>query len=143
MPKAKPSNSLNSGTESSPSETHQKIINYIRAGYPGLYLVSAEEQRVQVEMKAISNQLKYHLYFWSSIDGLVEAESGKNQACNDPLEALIAMEGLKEQTIILLQDFHLFLADPNPILIRKLKDASQLPPEMLRKGILRRPAQSS
>ena len=24
----------------------QKIINYIRAGYPGLYLVSAEEQRV-------------------------------------------------------------------------------------------------
>ena len=122
MPKAKPSNSLNSGTESSPSETHQKIINYIRAGYPGLYLVSAEEQRVQVEMKAISNQLKYHLYFWSSIDGLVEAESGKNQACNDPLEALIAIEELKEKTIILLQDFHLFLADPNPILIRKLKD---------------------
>ena len=27
-----------------------KIINYIRAGYPGLYLVSHEEQRVEAEM---------------------------------------------------------------------------------------------
>src|SRR5689334_3607413 len=101
MPKAKPSNTPNSGIVNLPSETHQKIINYIRAGYPGLYLVSAEEQRVQVEMKAISNELKYHLYFWSSIDGLVEAESGKNQACNDPLEALIAIEELKEKAVIL------------------------------------------
>jgi hypothetical protein len=25
-----------------------KIINHIRAGYPGLYLVSPEEQRVEV-----------------------------------------------------------------------------------------------
>jgi hypothetical protein len=28
-----------------------KIINYIRAGYPGLYIVSAEEQRVEAQSK--------------------------------------------------------------------------------------------
>ena len=46
-------------------------------------------------------------------------------ATNDPLEALIATQELKEQTIILLRDFHLFLQDPNPILIRKFKDVLQ------------------
>jgi hypothetical protein len=40
-----------------------KIINYIRAGYPGLYLVSPEEQRVEAEIKTIATQLKYNLVF--------------------------------------------------------------------------------
>jgi hypothetical protein len=42
-----------------------------------------------------------------------------------PLEALIAIRELKEQSIILLRDFHLFLAAPNPILIRQFKDVLQ------------------
>ena len=32
---------------------------------------------------------------------------------------------MKEKTIILFRDFHLFLQDPNPILIRQLKDVLQ------------------
>ncbi|MEA3213251.1 MAG: hypothetical protein QOE70_6308 [Chthoniobacter sp.] len=31
----------------------QNITHYIRAGYPGLYLVSHEEQRVEAELKAV------------------------------------------------------------------------------------------
>jgi AAA+ superfamily predicted ATPase len=119
---ANKSKSQSSAIVNSLSETQARLVNYIRAGYPGLYLVSPEEQRVQAEMQVIAKDLKYQLFFWSVVDGLVEAETGKTSACNDPLEALIAIEGVKEQTIILLQDFHLFLADPNPILIRKLKD---------------------
>jgi hypothetical protein len=46
-----------------------KIINYIRAGYPGLYLVSPEEQRVHAEIKQIAKELKYNLFFWSVVDG--------------------------------------------------------------------------
>jgi SpoVK/Ycf46/Vps4 family AAA+-type ATPase len=104
---------------------HGRIINYIRAGYPGLYLVSSEELRVQAEMQETAKELKYNLFFWSVVDGLVDISKGTTAACNDPLEALIAIGELKEQTIILLQDFHLFLADPNPILIRKFKDVLQ------------------
>jgi hypothetical protein len=56
---AKSSKSPNSDIVSSPSDNmKQKIINYIRAGYPGLYLVSPEEQRVQVEIKQIAEDLK-------------------------------------------------------------------------------------
>ena len=38
-----------------------RIINHIRAGYPGLYLVSHEEQRIAGEMKSIARELKYNL----------------------------------------------------------------------------------
>ncbi len=103
-----------------------KIINYIRAGYPGLYLVSAEEQRVALEITRIAQELKYNLVFWSVVDGLVDTQKGTNNSANDPLEALIAIKDLKEKTLILLRDFHLFLQDPNPILIRQLKDVLQI-----------------
>ena len=43
----------------------------------------------------------------------------------DPLEALIAIQDLKEKSMVLLRDFHLFLQDPNPILIRQFKDVLQ------------------
>ena len=32
----------------------------------------------------------------------------------------------RAKTLILLRDFHLFLQDPNPILIRQLKDVLQM-----------------
>ena len=59
------------------------------------------------------------------MDGLVDSKNGHIRQANDPLEALLAIQDLKEKTIILLRDFHLFLADPNPILIRQFKDVLQ------------------
>ena len=123
---AQSSKSPNSDIVNSPSDNMKsQIINYIRAGYPGLYLVSHEEQRVALEMTQIAQQLNYNLVFWSVVDGLVDTQKGTNNSANDPLEALIAIKDLKEKTLILLRDFHLFLEDPNPILIRQLKDVLQ------------------
>jgi AAA+ superfamily predicted ATPase len=123
----KSSRSPGSDIANSPSDNMKgKIINYIRAGYPGLYLVSHEEQRVALEMTRIAQELKYNLVFWSVVDGLVDIQKGTNNSANDPLEALIAIKDLKEKTLVLLRDFHLFLADPNPILIRQLKDVLQI-----------------
>jgi len=126
MPKTTCSKSPNSDIANSPSDNMKsQIINYIRAGYPGLYLVSHEEQRVALEMTRIAQELNYNLVFWSVVDGLVDTQKGTNNSANDPLEALIAIKDLKEKTLILLRDFHLFLEDPNPILIRQLKDVLQ------------------
>ena len=123
---AQSSKSPNSDIANSPSDNMKsQIINYIRAGYPGLYLVSHEEQRVALEMTQIAQQLNYNLVFWSVVDGLVDTQKGTNNSANDPLEALIAIKDLKEKTLILLRGFHLFLEDPNPILIRQLKDVLQ------------------
>ncbi len=125
MAKITSSNSPNSASASSPSEMKGRIINYIRAGYPGLYLVSPEEQRVDAEIKRIAQDLKYSLHVWSVVDGLVNTKKHTTTAANDPLEALVAIKDLSEKTVILLRDFHLFLQDPNPILIRQLKDVLQ------------------
>ena len=59
------------------------------------------------------------------MDGLVDTAKKHHNAANDPLEALMAIREMKEKTLILLRDFHLFLQDPNPILIRQLKDVLQ------------------
>ena len=100
----------------------QKLINYIRAGYSGLYIISPEEQRVEAEIKSIAEAVQFNLFFWSVVDGLVESKTAKVTAALDPLEALQAIQEQEEKTIVLLKDFHLFLNDPNPILISKLKD---------------------
>jgi AAA+ superfamily predicted ATPase len=100
----------------------QKISNYIRAGYSGLYIVSPEEQRVEAEIKAVADMVQFNLCFWSVVDGLIDTATGHSTPANDPLEVLNAVADLKEKTIILLKDLHLWLADPNPILVRKFKD---------------------
>ena len=102
-----------------------QIINYLRAGYPGLYLVSPEAQRVEAEIKQIAQELGYGLFFWSVVDGLVDTASGAITQANEPLEVLQAIEEQKEKAIFLLRDFHLFLEDPNPVLLCKLKDVLQ------------------
>lgn len=103
----------------------QKIINYIRAGYSCLYLVSPEETRVEAELKAIAKELDYSLFVWSTSDGLLDTAKGTQREANDPMEVLMLVTELPEKSVLILRDFHLFLADPNPVLIRKLKDVVQ------------------
>jgi ATP-dependent 26S proteasome regulatory subunit len=104
----------------------QKIVNYIRAGYSGLYLVSPEEKRVEAEMKAIATETGFGLHVWSITEGMLDTKSGAAKQVGDPMEALLASRDLPEQSIIVLRDFHPFLAgDPNPMLVRAFKDALQ------------------
>src|SRR6266404_3746952 len=57
MPNVKSSNRPNSVTANSRSEMRAKIINYVRAGYPALYIVSPEEQRVELELKSVAAEM--------------------------------------------------------------------------------------
>ena len=127
MPNTNSSKSPSSDTANSHSnDMKNKIINYIRAGYAGLYLVSPEEQRVESELKAIAREVGFKLYAWSATSGLIDTDKGSARPVNDPMEALLAIMELPEKTIIILRDFHLFLnGDPNPLLLRQLKDTLQ------------------
>ncbi|MBI5252615.1 MAG: AAA family ATPase [Desulfomonile tiedjei] len=100
-----------------------KLIHYIRAGYAGLSIVSPEEQRVEAIIKQVAGEVGYGLHAWSVTDGLLDTVNGTIKEINDPMDVLLAIEGLPEKNLILLRDFHLFLGnDPNPVLVRKLKD---------------------
>jgi len=114
--------SPDSDTAGSPSEFVRSLVHHFKAGFPGLYLVSAEEQRVEAELRQAAKLAGFRLHFWTTVSGLFDVEKGTSQACLDPLEALEAIGSLPEKSVILLKDFHLHLLDPNPILLRKLKD---------------------
>jgi ATP-dependent 26S proteasome regulatory subunit len=101
----------------------QRLINYIRSGHAGLYLVSHEEARVEAELKAVAQGLKRSLFAWSTSSGLINTADGSNAGGHDPMEVIEAVSGLPENTIVLLRDFHMHLQDGNPILVRVIKDA--------------------
>ena len=101
----------------------EKIMNYIRAGYPGLFVVSHEEARLEAELQGLAQQLKYGLYAWSVTEGLVNTKDGKRQEAGEPLEVINQIQALGENVLVLLRDLHTFLADANPILVRAIKDA--------------------
>ena len=106
QPISKPTNSQQKGKL---EIVKTKIINYIQAGYAGLFLVSPEEQRVEGQLKDIAREVGFKLYAWSATTGLVDTDKGAARQANDPMEALLAIQELPEKTIIVLRDFHLFL----------------------------------
>ena len=101
----------------------QNLINYIRAGYPGIFIVSHEENRVEAELKAVADELDYGLHAWSTTEGLVEVGTGSVRNVNEPLEAIWAANELPDNTLIVLRDIHMFLEDANPMLIRSIKES--------------------
>lgn len=98
------------------------IINYIRAGYSGIYLISSEEVWVEAELKALAQELKYHLYVWSVTEGLMDLADGSVREAQEPMQVLTLIDDLPENSLILLRDFHPFLEEGNPVLLRGLKD---------------------
>jgi hypothetical protein len=103
-----------------------QITHYLRAGYPGLYLVSCEEARVEAQMKAIATSIGRQLYAWSLTDGLIDTKDGRTQQAPEALQVVTLFDELPEDSIVLLKDFHLALEESNPVLLRKLKDSLRM-----------------
>lgn len=99
----------------------EQIINYIKAGYPGLFIQSTEDNRVRKEIRDIAAKIKYRLYSWSFTSGLLDVETGKNIATEDPMELFDGIKDMNSKCIILMQDFHMLIEDPNPVLYDKIK----------------------
>lgn len=103
------------------------LVEYMKAGYPGLYLVSHEEQRVRAEVLSACTDSGRKLHVWSCTQGLVALPAMTKRDKTDPIDMLDALVGEEEKTVYLCQDFHLFMGDPsrgdpNPVLVRKLKE---------------------
>jgi AAA+ superfamily predicted ATPase len=101
----------------------QAIINYVRAGYPGIFVVSHEEVRAEAELKDAAKSTKHGLLAWSSSTGIIDTDTGRALGGEDPMEAVLAVAGLPDNSIVLLRDFHLSLQDAAPMLVRALKEA--------------------
>lgn len=106
------------------------ITTYLRAGYPGLVLITPEEARAESDLATACKELRRHLHAWSSTDGLVDIKEGRALACSDPLEALVHVENLfrqdKVRHVVMFRDLQLHLEQSDPMLVRRLKDLLRL-----------------
>src|SRR5438876_7530329 len=106
----------------------QEIETLIRARYPILYIVSAEEARVQELVVDIAERRQKKAFEWSYSTGIVPAgasiqsQKHRNPATKDPLTALDQVIEQVEPAIFIFKDFHPFLTKNNFAIIRKLKE---------------------
>jgi len=107
-----------------------QLTTYLRAGYPGLAVISSEEARAEAEIAAACAPLERHLHAWSSTEGLVDTGEGRVTPCPDPLEALQQLDGLfaaeNPQHVVLLRDLQLHLDQSDPMLVRRIKDTLRM-----------------
>lgn len=107
-----------------------QLITYLRAGYPGLAIITAEEARAEAEIATASKAVGRHLSAWSSSEGLVDTHEHRSQPCTDPLEALQLIErkfaSEEPRQIVVMRDLQLHLDQSDPILVRRLRDLLRL-----------------
>lgn len=125
------------GTGNASSSYSQQLTGYIRSGKAGIYITSFEEVRVEAEFRNIIRHLDsikkpgdptFQLYDWSITQGIRNVTQNPPRPhpdTEDPLAPngmLDTFNKLPERSILLARDFHAFLGDGNPLLIRKVKD---------------------
>ncbi|MBN2198378.1 MAG: AAA family ATPase [Candidatus Aminicenantes bacterium] len=100
----------------------EKLSDAVRGGYPLIYIVSWEEDRVESALKALMMMLKIGGDFavWTSADGLASSRKEAPRAL-DPVEALEAVLRADRPGIVLFKDLPDSFGD-NPRLVRKLRD---------------------
>lgn len=100
-----------------------RIINYLKAGYPGLALQSHEEHRCQAMLRSVADELGYSLHSWSITTGRTDVTTGAGFGEDgNPVEVLDGIMAAPEKTLCILNDYHHFLDQPNPVIFRKLKE---------------------
>ncbi|MBN8459824.1 MAG: AAA family ATPase [Verrucomicrobia bacterium] len=102
------------------------LTTYLRAGHPGLALVTPEEARAEAEIAAVCSALERRLHAWSSTEGLVDVADNRATQCYDPLDALQLLDGLfaaeSPRHVVLMRDLQLYLDRSDPPLVRRLRD---------------------
>ena len=84
------------------------LQTYLRAGHPGIAVISSEEARAEAEIASACSELGRRLHAWSSTEGLVDTAEGRVTPCPDPLEALQQLDGRfasgDPRQVVLLRD---------------------------------------
>ena len=103
----------------------QELDTLVRARYPLVYLVSSEEQRVEAILGDLARTHAKALLGWSATKGFrrLDGAKGVPEAGAGPVEALAALEKLVDPTLVVLRDFHPYLADPAAV--RALRELAQ------------------
>jgi len=102
----------------------QELDVLVRARYPLVYLVTSEEQRLEAILGDLAEGHAKACLGWSISKGFARIGGSRSgsvpEEAKEPLAALAAVEKLSEPTLVVLKDFHPYLADPS--VVRALRE---------------------
>lgn len=100
----------------------------VRARYPLIYLVSYEEQRVEVILQDLARSHGKTYLTWSATKGVRRQGGGRSpvplEGSEEPRQALSVIEQLTEPSLVVLKDFHPYLSEPT--LVRAVRELAHL-----------------
>lgn len=106
----------------------QSLVDYLKAGYPGLWIVTTERQRMRIMINRICSELldepRKH-FIWNMSAGIVDPETGNaKDGIEDPDEAVKAVLSTKPGTIMQIEDLSLYLKkeEPDPGVVSVMKE---------------------
>lgn len=145
-------------TQTVVSAQAQQTVSYLKAGYPLLVMVTAEESRAELEIKRAARECGRRVAVWSHTDGMT-IFSGKDfdkvrkdDNLVDPVKMLTQIRKDNENDVLhVLLDLHAFYKSPK--VVRLLRDISrdfknkgqtaiiltpinELPPELDREAVI-------
>jgi SpoVK/Ycf46/Vps4 family AAA+-type ATPase len=89
------------------------LVPYVKAGYPILYLQTAEENRAELTILKGAQACKRTLEVWSHTTGFIYPGTNEDpDGTEDPVEALEMILGRPRKTIFVFRDFHAFMHVP-------------------------------
>jgi SpoVK/Ycf46/Vps4 family AAA+-type ATPase len=111
----------------------RELETLIRAKYPLLYILSAEEQRVESLLRQVAAHRSKRLFGWTVTEGLQDWAGSKavivDAKMQDPLVILDWIADSDENAIFVLKDFHSYMDDTRQpldaeraLVIRRLRD---------------------
>lgn len=101
------------------------LAERLRAGYAGIILVTQEEARATALVGRVARDIEFKVYHWTATHTAVfDADENKEfkPTPNGAADALQSVHAMSESSVLIMQDMHLLLADPNPWLYRLVKD---------------------
>jgi SpoVK/Ycf46/Vps4 family AAA+-type ATPase len=98
---------------------------YIKASYPILYLLTAEEARAEMQVLKTAQECKRNIRIWSHTEGFFTPDPQNEQRDNteDPIDALTKIKAAPAGTIFVFRDLHSFFQAPR--VIRLLRDIAR------------------
>ena len=95
----------------------QQITNYLKAGYPAIYLVTQEIERMKKIIKQVCIKNKFRMHYWSAATNLTDVTNGNNVKIDNPFDALEKFKALQKKSVCVYQDFHMVLKEADVGLI--------------------------
>src|SRR6478609_9008914 len=100
-----------------------EIEDLVKARYSLIWISSAEEQRVEEQVRKLCVEREMRLEVWSITEGFKTVANGQGtRDVKDPMKAIDHVIRAEGRALFVLRDFHPFLKEP--AVVRRLRDAA-------------------